>query len=75
MNAKEVLAQILSLPYEEREDLLRQLKDVLQDKFQSGKYTGASVDEVRGIIKPEQELPPDFDWKKLKEEYLVEKYL
>lgn len=75
MTAQEVISQILSLPFDERKELLRQLEEVLRNEVQTGSYKGVSVAEVRGIIKPSEELPPDFDWKKVKEEYLIEKYM
>lgn len=75
MTAQEVISQILSLPFEERKELLKRLEEVLRNEVQTGSYKGVSVAEVRGIIKPSEELPPDFDWKKVKEEYLIEKYM
>jgi hypothetical protein len=75
MTVQEVIAQIPSFSHEERKELLKQLVESLSSELQTGNYQGATTDEVRGIIKPQVELPPDFDWKKIKEEYLVEKYL
>ena len=74
MSLQEMEAQIPQLTFEERRKLIRTLEASLREEPQASAYRGATVEEVRGIIKPTEELPPDFNWKEFKEQYLLEKY-
>lgn len=75
MTVQEVIAQIPNFSREERIELLKRLIESLRDEPHPKRYQGVSAAEVRGSLKPDVELPPDWDWKKAKEDYLVEKYL
>lgn len=74
MSLQEMAAQIPQLSFEERKKLIEMLQASLREEPQANVYRGVTVEEVRGIIKPKEELPPDFNWKEFKEQYLLEKY-
>lgn len=71
---QEVIAQIPSFSIEDQLAILGSLTQSLTDSLPAPPKRGDSAKRLRGLLKPEVELPPDWDWKKAKEEYLVEKY-
>ena len=75
MTRQEVIAHIPSFSIEDRLAMLESLTQSLADSQPTPPKRGDSAKRLRGLLKPEADLPPDWDWKKVKEEYLIEKYL
>lgn len=74
MSLQEVIAQIPQLSVEERLKLIESLAQSLRESRTSHKHRGVPASQVRGMIKPEGEIPTDEE---LKEDYinhLTEKY-
>lgn len=73
MSVQEMVAEIPKLS----KDDLMQLRKLIDDNLRLEECPSSSRDSVnrlRGIIKLEQPLPDDWNWKQVKEEYLLEKY-
>lgn len=73
MNVQEIVAEIPKLS---KDDLVR-LRALIDESLQIAQHpqtTRDSVKRLRGLIKLDQPLPDDWDWKKVKEDYLMEKY-
>lgn len=75
MTPQEVIAQIPNFSVEDRMVILESLTQSLADSLPTPPKRGESAKRLRGLLKLPVELPPDWDWKKAKEDYLVEKYL
>jgi len=75
MTPQEVIAQISSFSVEDRLAIIESVAQSLCDSLPIKPKRGDSAQRLLGLLKPDVELPPDWDWKKAKEEYLVEKYL
>ena len=73
MSVQEMVAEIPKLS----KDDLRQLRKLIDENLRLEEQPSSSRDSVkrlRGLIKLEQPLPDDWNWKQAKEEYLLEKY-
>lgn len=75
MTPQEVIAQIPIFSVEDRLAILESLTQSLSDSQPIPPKRGDSAKRLRGILRLEADLPPDWDWKKVKEAYLMEKYL
>lgn len=75
MSTHELLAAINHLPPDERLALLETVVHNLREEMRGREQqTGVPVEEVRGILKPEGELPTDDELKDDYTRYLIEKY-
>ena len=75
MSFQEMVAEIPKLTFAERVTLLASLTESFRAEMPARERRPDSVRRLRSLLKPDFELPPDWDWKKAKEEYLAEKYL
>ncbi len=76
MNVQELIAEIPKLTFTERVAVLTSITRSFHEELpQQRTKKGSSAQRLRGLLKPAVELPPDWDWKKAKEEAVVEKYL
>ena len=73
MSVQEMVAEIPKLSINELKRLQLLIDQKLRMKEASPSVRN-SVTRLRGIAKLEQPLPDDWDWKKVKEDYLMEKY-
>lgn len=88
MSPNEIFRQAISLPYKEREKLLKKLEDTLkkdtlangtspagQDREQLIAERKRSVDYLRGIASvPGTKPPTDKEWREERTNYLLEKH-
>jgi len=88
MSPNEIFEQAASLPYKEREKLLKKLEGTLKkDAFANGTDSSdqarkqliaerkRSVDYLRGIAAvPGKKPPTDEEWREERTNYLLEKY-
>lgn len=73
MSVQEMVAEIPRLSKND----LKQLQALIEEKLRIEEppvTARDSVNKLRGVIKLEKPLPDNWDWKKVKEEYLLEKY-
>ncbi len=73
MNVQEMVAEIPKLS---KVDLI-QLRELIDKNLRLDEQPSPdrnSVKKLRGLVKLGKPLPDDWDWKKVKEEYLLEKY-
>lgn len=73
MSVQEMVAEIPKLS---KDDLI-QLRKLIDENLridEQPSFGRNSVKRLRGLVKLEKPLPDDWDWKKVKEEYLLEKY-
>lgn len=75
MTPQEVIAQIPSFSIEDRLAILESLTQSLTGLLPGPPKRGDSAKRLRGLLRMPVELPADWDWKKAKESYLLEKYL
>jgi hypothetical protein len=74
MTPQEVIAQIPSFSVEDRLAILESLTQSLADLLPPPKR-GDSAKRLRGLLKLNSELPPDWDWKQAKQDYLLGRHL
>ena len=73
MSVQEMVAEIPTLSKDDLLQLRRLIDENLRLEEQPS-FTRDSVKRLRGLIKLEKPLPDDWNWKQVKEEYLMEKY-
>ena len=73
MSVQEMVAEIPTLS---KDDLIQLRKSIDENLCMDEQLSSTrnSVKRLRGLAKLEKPLPDDWDWKKAKEEYLLEKY-
>jgi hypothetical protein len=74
MSVQEMLAQIPSLSFEERVQLIESLARSLRESRTPLPRRGVPASEVRGMIKPDGPIPTDEEIKEDYVNYLMEKY-
>jgi hypothetical protein len=75
MDIQELIAEIPKLTFAERVAVLASITQSFHEELPQRTKKGASAQRLRGLLKPNFELPPDWDWKKAKADAVVEKYL
>lgn len=75
MNVEELIAEIPKLTFAERVAVLASITQSFHQDVPQRAKKGDSAQRLRGLLKPDFELPSDWDWKKAKEEAVAEKYL
>ena len=75
MSVLEIMVEIPRLALTERLTLLELITHTLRDELQPAPRVSVPASQLIGMLKPEQELPADWNWKQAKEDYLTEKHL
>ena len=74
MTVQEVMTEISRLSYEERLELLASLTRTLREEWRSHSRAESSLNQVRGLLKPDGPLPTDAELADDYTDYLIEKY-
>lgn len=74
MTYQQILAEIAEFPTEEKMQFMMDLNQLIQKELRLKYPPKTSAERVRGMLKPEGELPSDEELKEDYINYLIEKY-
>jgi len=74
MSIQEVFAEVRRFSFEERLELLALLSQTLYNEGKPSTHTGSSVDRLRGLLKPDGQLPTNAELRDIYSNHLIEKY-